>query len=475
MVHAAHYSTPLLHYSIKNGFPSNNVYSVIQDRHGYLWFATDNGVVKYNGYSFKIFNTESGLPANDVWKLFEDSYGRIWLHSYMYEVGYLENDQYHKLPLTPSKAVIAPQDIMEQNGMVVFFYERNRVLPTLVIAGRDFIGEVPVAPMEIWQLTEQGLLYGVMPDRERIYRLDLFKPGTKAEYVDRIKDFRYKFLSQYRLFNENARYYVAYDNGAATIRLHNIATDSSRTAYVSELLAGEEDETIYGIINKYPGYQFFTNKRVGQCTYDFKNIKTDTASYTVAKQAQIAFSLTAKNRDNWYTTTSQGIYQYISVPAVFNRENTWSLPPDAGFVDKGINGNLYWQDKLSNGVYMTDTGGHVSRLPFESCGKLFSVLESDSDSMICFSFSSGIYEMNRKTHRYLLFLDKFKRVIRRNTELFSMGGESEIFTTAVEKKYIKNQRRLLYAANGDIISAGLGAVHYFHAQDTDMTVWTINN
>lgn len=473
--HAVPYTTQLLHFSIKNGFPSNNVYCVLQDHNGYLWFATDNGVVKYNGYYFKIFNTESGLPGNDVWKLFEDSYGRIWLHAYTYEIGYIENDHYSRLPLATSRAVIVPQDIMEKYGVVVFYYNRNKVLPTLVFAGKDFVYEVPVSPLQIWQLTEAGYLYGFMRNDSRIYRFNIFRPGDGAAYIHYVKDLRYKFLYQNRLLNERAKYYVAYDNGASAIGLHNVFTDSTRIAYVSELLGGESDETIYNLADIHNGYRFATNKRVGECSYAFDNIRNDTVSYAVARHAQIAYSIRARNRDDWYTTTTQGIFHHVVIPALFSRLHVPQLPPDVTLIDQGSHGRLYWQDKLTNAVYESDTAGHVVRL-FENCGRLFSVMEPAGDSATCFSFTSGIYELNRKKNSYLFLMDRFRHVILNNADfLHSKEKVPEVLTTPVEKSYFKNQRRLLGLGHNTFMSVGLSSVYFFRLQDTGMTVWNINN
>ena len=66
-------SAPLfMHYSPENGLPSSQVYQVLQDKKGYLWFATDHGVCKYNGYEFKTFTTADGLTDNTVFKIFLD-------------------------------------------------------------------------------------------------------------------------------------------------------------------------------------------------------------------------------------------------------------------------------------------------------------------------------------------------------------------------------------------------------------------
>jgi len=67
-------------YSIEKGLPQSNIYSIIQDGHGYLWVGTDGGgVCKFDGSSFKIYDKKNGLSGNVVRSLLEDSKGRIWI------------------------------------------------------------------------------------------------------------------------------------------------------------------------------------------------------------------------------------------------------------------------------------------------------------------------------------------------------------------------------------------------------------
>lgn len=65
-------------YGVDNGLPSSEVYSVKQDSKGYIWFATANGVSRFDGYSFENFSMDDGLPDNTVFNIYEDSIGRIW-------------------------------------------------------------------------------------------------------------------------------------------------------------------------------------------------------------------------------------------------------------------------------------------------------------------------------------------------------------------------------------------------------------
>jgi ligand-binding sensor domain-containing protein/signal transduction histidine kinase len=65
----------------ENGLPQNSVYSILQTRDGYLWITTLDGLVRYNGAEFKVFNkaNSKALRSNRLTRLFEDSEGRLWI------------------------------------------------------------------------------------------------------------------------------------------------------------------------------------------------------------------------------------------------------------------------------------------------------------------------------------------------------------------------------------------------------------
>jgi ligand-binding sensor domain-containing protein/serine phosphatase RsbU (regulator of sigma subunit) len=65
-------------YDIRSGLPSNVINDILQDRKGYLWFATQVGLSRYDGYKFSNYGIEEGLPGIETECLFEDSKGRIW-------------------------------------------------------------------------------------------------------------------------------------------------------------------------------------------------------------------------------------------------------------------------------------------------------------------------------------------------------------------------------------------------------------
>jgi len=68
--------------STAQGLSQGMIFDLLQDKEGFIWAATKNGLNRYDGYSFKIFANDpynaNSLSSNTVVKLFEDSKGRIW-------------------------------------------------------------------------------------------------------------------------------------------------------------------------------------------------------------------------------------------------------------------------------------------------------------------------------------------------------------------------------------------------------------
>lgn len=92
---------PMLHFTVENGLPSNNVYYVCHDSKGFIWLSTDKGVARFNGVKFEIFSTYNGLPDNEIFFLQEDHYGRMWFGSFSGELSYYKDGVIHTAANTP--------------------------------------------------------------------------------------------------------------------------------------------------------------------------------------------------------------------------------------------------------------------------------------------------------------------------------------------------------------------------------------
>jgi ligand-binding sensor domain-containing protein len=69
--------------SIEQGLSQNTVQSILQDRVGFLWFGTEEGLNRWDGYTFVAFKHDprdpKSLPDNLVSVLFEDGQGQLWV------------------------------------------------------------------------------------------------------------------------------------------------------------------------------------------------------------------------------------------------------------------------------------------------------------------------------------------------------------------------------------------------------------
>ncbi len=67
------------------GLSQNTIHYILQDKQGYMWFATEDGLDKYDGYNFTVYknnpNNVNSIPDNFIWTLYEDKNGIMWIGS----------------------------------------------------------------------------------------------------------------------------------------------------------------------------------------------------------------------------------------------------------------------------------------------------------------------------------------------------------------------------------------------------------
>ena len=62
------------------GLPQNSVVAIVQTRDGYLWLATQEGLVRFDGIRFTVFDKRSNpeITENNIQALLEDHAGNLW-------------------------------------------------------------------------------------------------------------------------------------------------------------------------------------------------------------------------------------------------------------------------------------------------------------------------------------------------------------------------------------------------------------
>lgn len=91
------------HSADDNSLPQNSVKSIIQDKYGFIWLSTENGLVRYDGNHFKVFGIDSKIGINS---------NRI--HSFRGSVEkdsiYVQNDAHDYILIKENDASIIPKN-----------------------------------------------------------------------------------------------------------------------------------------------------------------------------------------------------------------------------------------------------------------------------------------------------------------------------------------------------------------------------
>jgi PAS domain S-box-containing protein len=71
------------HISVEDGLSQSSVMCIFQDSKGFMWFGTEDGLNRYDGYNFTIYRSDPGNPYspnnNRIFDIYEDQTGTLWI------------------------------------------------------------------------------------------------------------------------------------------------------------------------------------------------------------------------------------------------------------------------------------------------------------------------------------------------------------------------------------------------------------
>jgi ligand-binding sensor domain-containing protein len=70
---------PIKTYTTADGLAQNAVNRIVRDSRGFLWFCTEEGLSRFDGYTFTTYGVEQGLPSGRVTDLLETREGEYWV------------------------------------------------------------------------------------------------------------------------------------------------------------------------------------------------------------------------------------------------------------------------------------------------------------------------------------------------------------------------------------------------------------
>jgi signal transduction histidine kinase/ligand-binding sensor domain-containing protein len=87
-------------WQVEQGLPQNKVTAVVQARDGYLWVGTYNGLARFDGMHFKVFdeNSTPELRSSRITSLFEASDGTLWIGTESGDISKYQDGQFSAVP-----------------------------------------------------------------------------------------------------------------------------------------------------------------------------------------------------------------------------------------------------------------------------------------------------------------------------------------------------------------------------------------
>lgn len=173
-------------FTVDDGLPSSHVYEVKQDKQGFYWICTNEGLAKYDGYSFQLITSKDESFSDDIWWTYQDLYDNIWTLSTGTNLWYLKDDSFKtrsvhfkQLPEDICFGQIA-QDTSDWYWLIIgsriFSFKdetynsyNGRDLGLVNIAGyvsihysnTDGVFFVAMGPLSVWNTNPNGELYKV--------------------------------------------------------------------------------------------------------------------------------------------------------------------------------------------------------------------------------------------------------------------------------------------------------------------------
>ena len=126
-------------WTIKNGLPANTVRDIAQTPDGYLWLATTNGLVRFDGMRFTVFNTKNTpeITNNRITRLYVDREGILWFGADYGDLAHIKNGKFKKFYLGRNIGGIIINSIYQDIhgklwvgtfGQGLFFVEKDKVI-----------------------------------------------------------------------------------------------------------------------------------------------------------------------------------------------------------------------------------------------------------------------------------------------------------------------------------------------------------
>ncbi|MBG6132598.1 hypothetical protein IWQ47_003823 [Aquimarina sp. EL_43] len=347
-------------YGTNNGLSSSQIYDIYQDKKGYIWLATQKGIIRYNGYEFEKFGSNEKLE-DAVLDFFPQGNGQIWCRTLNTQKTFFIDEKSEEIKLYDYNDKL--NSLISKKSVVESIYLDDE--QSLHIGGKGINGEIIIS--------EEG---------------EVLKPPSDTELTEGT----YIISKEYS--SENPFFFLS--NDTTKLNKHLIKT-KLKGALRSVITLGNEPYTIFingelvevitdkgnihtSIKNNYTPLglktindsQFFVGYHHGGARIVDINGNTNA---TFLEGLSVTNFLIDHHGGYWFSTLNSGLF-YIKNPCIKNKRIPFIENPHVNSLAKDENNTLYFS--TTDGCIVRFKQDEKAVMFSKSAGNIHGLVTSDT-------------------------------------------------------------------------------------------------
>ncbi len=380
------------HYQVENGLSHNTVHCIVQDKEGFLWFGSKDGLNRFDGITFKIFRPDpsdsTSLGNNFVYSLHVDPKGTLWVGTR--EGVYRYNAKTESFRFIKSTGWSDVRDITsDKDGNLWFIlglrlYRYNELKDSIPIRINSIEIELSTACVtpegQIWTSGTDGRLLRYHPDTDSFEGYDVFNETTPIVS---------KWIGKLYATNKGQ---ILIGTAHQGIKLFDIASRK----YIDVVTHNADNSIVYGRdFVHYGGEEYWIATESGVYIYNIR----DSSLKNLRKQFNDPYSIADNAVYSLCRDKEGGIWSgtYFGGVNYFPHQYTAFQKYFPGSALNNISGNAVramCEDQYGNLWIGTEDGG-LNKLE-QSTGKITHYLPGGNRSTISYTNIHGVQAMGNE-------------------------------------------------------------------------------
>lgn len=450
-------------WQVKDGLPQNSINHIVQGKDGYLWLATEGGLVRFDGVTFTTFDVQNTpeFKSNRIKTIFQNKNGDLLIGGYKAGVTLYRNGKFTNLS----------KELGIQNGSVQFFHldKNNRIWISSSDSGAVVI---------------DGSNYSLMPEFESLKELNILS-------ISELQGKLYLFTL--------ANFYQ-WDNG---LKIQEDNPLGVNAGFIGPAVFDEEGRKIWVVstgqllkfdrnklLKRYeiPDFQYDQNRtyklsilngeilisaREGSILFKF-NIEKEAFSKEIlsinCNVGAIKHIFIDQEKNKWYASTTCGLikakpnrFRYLEANKSQINSNLYAIfKASNGNLFLGTNGSGYYEVNMQTGEYFSSKVIEIAN------SYISSINEFNGSIYLGFEGREYIYKKTGNNYLKIEFPDKKSRIVKsvyktKRNELL-IGSNAGLF-------YVKQDSILPHPLSEKLFNNDVSAF----IEDSLDNLWFIND